>query len=329
MTTTSFLRGLRFLAVGFAAGLFQWGAHAQPASAAVAQLAMEVPVADVHMHLYPGLAPEELLALMDKNKVRWGGAVGPIVPGIDVDAFAKVLGERYIPAGAQSEYAAMYFRGGVSEMEDAQQPAFKQLVEKLQADFGQKKIRGLGELILNNRNSHPDPRFRRRAQLDAPTFVALFELASKHGGFVQIHLEDDSGSIKGLENLIKINPAVPVILSHCMATATASSARALLEKHPNLYCETSARSSVLLWHPNASGYQIHTQNSVNSSWLALIEAMPDRFMVGSDVTSRAVSYDNVISTVRTGLLAKLSEGTLKKVAYENAQRVLKLGPVAP
>ncbi len=315
--------------LGLTAGLFQLTSHAQPAADAMAQLALDVPIADVHMHLYPELTPEELLALMDRNKVRWGGAVDAFRPGIDREPFLKLLGERYVPGGGQSDYAAMYYRGGTSEMEDEQSPAFKKLLEKLDAEFEAKKIRGIGELILNNRNSHPDPRFRRRVDINAPPFRALYALAAKHGGFVQIHMEDDSSSIKGLESLIKIDPTVPVILSHCLNNASAATARELLEKYPNLYCETSARSSVLLWHPNFASFQIHNSNWTNPSWLALIEAMPDRFMVGSDVTSKAVSYDAVIATVRTGLLAKLSESTLKKVAYQNAQRVLKLGPVAP
>ena len=50
--------------------------------------------------------------------------------------------------------------------------------------------------------------------IDAPTFKALFELADKHGGFVQIHMEDDGDSIDGLERLLKQHPGVPVVLSH-------------------------------------------------------------------------------------------------------------------
>lgn len=299
-------------------------ARAQGDKEARRKLAAEVPIADVHLHLYPGLTPEELQARMDRNNVRWGGAVGPIRPDIEVKPFVDRLGARYIPAGAQPELQKIYFSGGTAEMEDADSASFKMLRAKVEQDFAAKAIRGVGELILNNRNSHPMPQFRRKARIDAPTFAALFELAARHGGFVQIHMEDDGDSVAQLEGLVAKHPAVPVILSHCMARASVSSAKTLLAKHPNLYCETSARSGVTLRHPSTKPHRIFDAGWADPDWLALMEAMPDRFMVGSDATGEHASYDALIDAIRTGLLPGLSEATLKKVAYENAERLLRL-----
>lgn len=301
-------------------------AHGQDDREARRKLALEVPIADMHMHLHMMMSPDDLLARMDRNNVRWGGGVGPIAPGVSVDRFIQLLGKRYVPAGAQPELMAIYTRGGTTEMVDAQSASFQALQASVQQAFEEKKIQGVGELILNNRYSHPSPPFRRKVPIDAPTFKALFELADKHGGFVQIHMEDDGDSIDGLEALLKQHAKVPVVLSHCMARAGARSARALLRKHANLYCELSARSSALLVAPFLHQYRIHDAERTDSSWVALLEELPDRFMLGSDDTGFGASYDNIISTMRTGLLPHLSESTLKKVAYENAQRVFKLEP---
>ena len=297
----------------------------QDTQAAQKQLAQDVPIADVHMHLFPALTPQEALARMDRNNVRWAGGVGALRKDTDLGAYSALLGKRYFPAGGQPEMGVMWFSGGASELVNAEGNAFKGLLAKADQDFQDGKIQGIGELILNNRASHPQPNFRRKVQIDAPTFVAMFQLAEKHGGFVQIHTEDDSDSLQGLENLAREFPNVPIILSHCLARATASTAKALLEKHPNMYCETSARSSVILSAPSVEQHQIHDQYRARSQWVELMESMPDRFMVGSDDTGHH-SYDAIIGTIRTGLLPHLSEATMKKVAYENAVRVFKLDP---
>ena len=109
-----------------------------------------------------------------------------------------------------------------------------------------------------------------------------------------------------------------------MTRASAQVARSVLERYANLYCETSYRSMARNGAPGLRPFMIHTAESVDSGWLAVIEALPDRFMVGSDIYAKDVSYDVVISAIRSGLLAKLSPTTLKKVAHENAQRVFRL-----
>jgi predicted TIM-barrel fold metal-dependent hydrolase len=301
-------------------------AHAQDA-AAQRQLALEVPIADVHMHTYPGLTAVELRSQMDRNRVRWGGAVGATFYGPygpNVQEFIQALGPRYIPAGAQPDFTVLYSTGGTAAMENAESTAFQSLLARLEQDFANKSIRGIGELILNNRNSHPLPAFRRKAQVDAPSFEALFDLAAKHGGFVQLHIEDDNDSVASLERLLRKHPTMPVILSHCMAKATATFAQALLARHPQLYCELSARSSIFLKAPHVQAYQIHDASTANAAWVALIEAMPDRFMLGSDATGRNLDYDEIIAAFRTGLLPALREPTLRKVAYGNAQRLFQL-----
>ena len=301
------------------------GAHAQAASAESQKLAAEVELADVHMHLYKGLTPQDLQSAMDRNRVKWGGGVGPVGPGYDPLDFSRQLGNRYFPTGGQAEQYEMFVVGGAAEMQDPESPRFKALLVKLASQFEKKEISGVGELILNNRRStsYP-PNFGRKVPIDASVVQTLFELVAKHKGFVQIHMDDDDDSIQELKKTAANFPSVPIILSHCMTRATAAKAKALLEQYPNLYCETSFRSTARMKIPQLSQFMIHTETSADPGWVVLIEAMPDRFMVGSDIYSSNVSYDEVIAAVRSGLLARLSPPTLKKVAYENAQRLFGL-----
>ncbi len=301
---------------------------AQSDSDAQRKAALEIPIADVHYHLIPSLDPQMMKAQLDRNGVRWAGGVGATQPGINSDAFSAFLGSRYSRAGGQAELAKIYRTGGVDEMQNLNNPSFVALKETMTEEFKVGKIHGIGELILNNLRSHPDPSFRRRVALDTPTIRELISIADQYRGYVQIHTEPDKGSIAELERLFIAYPKVPFILSHCMPNAYASDIRALFEKYATVYCEVSTRNSVFFKNPQSWSATIHNGQDTDSSWLKLIEEMPTRFMVGSDVHSPSFSYDDIIQVIRTGFLSRLSPTTMKQVAYENAIKVLGLDPRA-
>jgi hypothetical protein len=58
-------------------------------------------------------------------------------------------------------------------------------------------------------------------------------------------------------------------------------------------------------------------------------------MVGSDfyiitlgrASASDTSYDKIIGAIRSGLLSQLKPETIKKVAYQNAQKLFKLVPI--
>jgi Tat protein secretion system quality control protein TatD with DNase activity len=287
------------------------------------------------MHLYKGLQPQELLEAMNRNNVRWGGGVGPLGPGYDPKDFSQLLGKRYFLAGAQAEYHDMFMSGGESEMTNPESPKFKSLVEKLTNQFENKEIAGLGELILSNHNSSAFPGYRRKVRIDSEPFQTLFRLTQKYQGFVLIHADENSDSIAEISNLAKAFPSVPIILAHCVSGSSSETVRKLLEAFPNLFCETSYRSTARNSSPQLYASMIHTESSAKSDWIALIEQMPDRFMVGSDfyiitlgrASASDTSYDKIIGAIRSGLLSQLKPETIRKVAYQNAQKLFKLVPI--
>jgi predicted TIM-barrel fold metal-dependent hydrolase len=286
------------------------------------KLAAELPIADLHMHLYRGLTPAELKSRMDRNNIRWAGGVGPVMPGIDTAPFIALLGERYLPMLAQPEFHYLFTSGGAAALDDANRPAFKNMMAAADNLLKTRAVHGFGELIVNNKASNQQPKFRRKASMDSATMRAMFDSAQRNGGVVQIHTEDDEDSVAGLEALHKAYPAVPIILSHCLAvTKDTQTPRRMLQSSPLIYCDLSARSA------SAKGRKdrrIFGPNFVEPEWLDLIEAFPDQFVVGTDVADEGHDFDKVVGDIRNGLLPRLSAETANKVAYLNAMKLFDL-----
>ncbi len=326
-----FLQGadvMRFVKVVAAAGLACMGLGAcvttSPADPASLRLAAEVPIFDMHMHIYRGLASPRLLATMDRNGVRWGGGVGAATPFAEIRHFREDLKDRYYPTLAQGEMAVSYSQGGVAAMENEIHPSMKWAIEQGPAMLSSRQAFGYGELILNNLNSSGVPAFRRRARVDAPIFRKMFALVAEHGGIVQLHIEPHSASILELRNLLRDFPQVPVVLSHCLAVTTGpSEVEALFDAWPQVHCELSSRSQTSMARLPAA--QVYGFDFARPQWLASIEKYPDRYMVGTDVTSDSESFDDEVKQIRNGLLARLKPETLLKVANGNAKRLMKVG----
>jgi predicted TIM-barrel fold metal-dependent hydrolase len=294
-------------------------------SAESAALATQVPIADVHFHLEGPFVPADVKALLDRNNVRWAGGVGPIGRGVDSDfrqGFIDAMGERYIATLGQPELAVLYFSGGAHATENANTPGFRALLARAETEFKTGRLKGFGELFVNNNKSNPQPAFRRKIATDAPTMRMMYQLAAKYGGFVAMHMEADPDSLHQLDVLASIEPRATVILSHCGVWADAATIRALMDRHPNIHCDLSWRSPPATRGPQVSVRTIFDESEVKQAWLELIEAKPDRFMIGTD--AYCCDYSEAIGSFRKGLLPRLSPATLRKVAYENAQRLMKL-----
>jgi hypothetical protein len=102
-------------------------------------------------------------------------------------------------------------------------------------------------------------------------------------------------------------------------------ARRLLENHPNLIYELSART----WarHPRSPDYTVfRNETTVWPEWLELVEAMPTRFLAGTDAAGRSEVGD-IANARRVQLfLQQLSSDTRLQVAQTNFDRILGLKP---
>ena len=227
---------------------FVWIA-ASLAFAAVAQaqnaskeLAENVPIADVHRHVQRWVSPEQLKQQMQEQNVHWSGAVGAPFGPWDTEPYAQLLGKKYIATAGQVELSGIYAQQGASGLTDINLDTYKNLLQRSDQLFTAGRIKGFGELILNNQTSNPMASFRRKVNIDSAPIEAMFRIAAKHKGFVQIHSEDDADSVDQIKTLAVKYPDVAIILSHCLLTGIVDLVKSLLNQHPNLYCEMSARS---------------------------------------------------------------------------------------
>jgi predicted TIM-barrel fold metal-dependent hydrolase len=299
-------------------------AHAQTTSK---ELAETVPIADVHRHVQRWVSPEQLKQQMQDQNVGWSGAVGAPFGPWDTAPYAQLLGKKYIATAGQVELSGIYSQHGASGLTDINLDTYKTLLQRSDKLFADGRIKGFGELILNNQTSNPMVSFRRKVNIDSAPIEAMFKIAAKHKGFVQIHSEDDADSVDQIKTLAAKYPDVSIILSHCLLTGNVDLIKTLLNQHPNLYCEMSARSKS--HYPNLDNERIRTrviysEDFAKDEWIKLIDAFPTRFMVGTDTYNPNVNFEQNIAEIRKGLLARLQPANIELVAYKNAVRVMRL-----
>ena len=151
-----------------------------------------------------------------------------------------------------------------------------------------------------------------------PVMRGVMRLAERHGVPVLVHCEVTR--LRELEALLDAFPRVTVVWAHGGYTPLVLARRAL-ERHPNLVYELSART----WarHPRSPDYTIFRDDArVWPEWLALIEAFPTRFVVGTDASGRdAEDERRKIERVQL-LLRQLTAETRAAVAEGNARRLV-------
>ncbi|MDZ4672998.1 MAG: amidohydrolase family protein [Gemmatimonadota bacterium] len=154
---------------------------------------------------------------------------------------------------------------------------------------------------------------------DGRVMRGLMEVARRRGVPVTMHVEVTR--LREFEALLAAFPDVTVIWAHGGYTPVFLAER-LLAGYPNLIYELSART----WpeHPRSADYTI-LRNGVDvwPQWLALVERMPRRFIVGTDASLRSVDSDRDKITSVLGFLAQLSPATRDLVARRNLELILR------
>jgi hypothetical protein len=289
-----------------------------------AELAKTIPIADVHMHIdySAGDQPEFYLSQMDRNHVKWAGAVGAYLPNT-----AKVLGSRYIATLGQGEFFTVFRQSGKNGLLNINDPAFQRLFRNAENGFAAKRIKGFGELHTDNHNSGP-PAIRRHIRTDNPVMRQIYTIANQYQGFVQIHAQMDGDFERDILTLSSDFPQTITILSHCLSTDRADDLRVLFKQRTNIVCELSSGGPT---HKRLSlGYKplvgnVFSANELKKDWKKLIEDYPDQVMIGSDnCCGLEKQYDELIAELRNGVLQNLPPDVMEKVAYKNAVRIFGL-----
>ncbi len=260
---------------------------------------------DAHVHLNDvGMQ----LALMDEYGVEravvfWGRRSDNEAI---LEAAAKHPG-RFVPFASNSPERGTYRARWARD-----DPA---LVGELEALLAGGKFRGIGEISV----AHAESAGFAATDFspDSTVMHGIMALAVRHRIPVMVHCETTRTA--ELERVLATHRGVAVIWAHGGYTGAAE-ARRMLEAHPNLHYELSAST----WprHPRSTGYPIVREGKVLPEWLALIESMPRRFLVGTDASHHVKANERMkIESVRA-FLGQLSPAARREVGGEALRRLL-------
>jgi len=312
---------LKFLFASLIVSLANSNLYAQHSAESI-ELAKTIPIADVHMHTYfkGGPSSAAFLEQMDKNNVRWGGAVGDYRADV-----ADKLKERYIPAIGQMEFMEVFFSRGASGLVDDENWTFKRLFKNSEEQFANGSVKGFGELHTDNHSSGP-LNIRRTIRTDSPAVRKMYAIANKYNGFVQLHSQQDENFTTDILKLAADFPNSITVLSHCLPASQPRDLANLFSQRKNIVCEMSATGSA---HNKILGIKrparAFDDNGLRPAWKNLIETYPDQIMVGTDACCGWFnSYSDMVKEIRENLLPYLSPELMEKIAYKNAVRIFKL-----
>ncbi|MDA7416948.1 amidohydrolase family protein [Xenophilus arseniciresistens] len=269
-----------------------------------------VPFIDAHVHLND---PQMQLALMDRFGVEravvfWGGRSS----NESVAQAARDHPDRFIAFASISPERRSY------------QPAWRgngdanALLAELDALLASGQYRGIGE--INAVHFESAGFAETDYALASPMMDGIMALARRHRVPVMLHVE--STRMAELSALLERFADVPVIWAHGGYTPLIL-ARRMLAQHPQLYYELSART----WprHPRSPEFTLlRDGRQLWPEWLKLIEAMPERFLVGTDASHRdPVSEQMKFASVQN-FLSQLSPAAQARVGRDNLLRLLGL-----
>ena len=267
---------------------------------------------DAHVHLNDPAAQRALMTEygIKRAVVFWGRNSS----NDSILAAAAANPDTFIPFVSISPERQAYREFWTRAVPEGQSPR----LQELEAQLATGLFRGIGEISVVHfpGAGFPEADFEPLS----PVMQGIMALARRHDLPVMIHCEITR--LREFSELLARHPEVQVIWAHGGYTPLFIAER-MLRAHPNLHYELSART----WpqHPRSPDYTIlRDGRKVWPEWLALIEAMPQRFLVGTDNAQRSPATDRARIESVLNFLDQLSPATRKAVAEDNLARLLKL-----
>ena len=273
-----------------------------PIRAAVPLPATEVvPFVDAHVHLNDeGMQLEMMQRFGVKRAVVFWGRNSD---NETVAAAVKRHPDRFIAFASISPERRSY-RKAWDEQDTT-------LLAALDALLASGRFKGIGEISATH---FPSPGLP-ETDYDpmSPMLRGILALARSYRVPVMVHIEVTR--LRELSSLLDAYPDVPVIWAHGGYTPLFL-ARRMIERHPNLHYELSART----WprHPRAPDYTIlRDGKTVWPEWLEFIESKPERFIIGTNASHRSRESEVMKFESVQAFLRQLSPATRKRVAETN------------
>lgn len=255
------------------------------------------PLIDAHSHVSSATAIDAYAAAMKRHDVRRVLLLG--VGGVQKDDPAWI-------AAAAKKYPDRVLAGVV-----VPDPMAPDANIRLEQALARVKAHAIGEIHLRqvSRKIDRDP--------TAAAFTRVLETAAKHGLPVIVHDELNERATAALGEALAGHPKTMIVLAHA-GEAPPAKLEPLLARHPNLVVDLSGM------HFQRTPALATETGHLDPAWKALIEKMPDRFVIGIDVWApklfEPAMLDRLMKWTRR-ILGELSPAVAEQVAYKNAVKL--------
>lgn len=317
---------------------------------------------DVHVHLFADKgaladfdeAARKALQIMDAERIRTILVMSPprAREGPDTESLTEITkkyGPRIAMLGGGGTLNPMLQEAGKStEVSEGVRRKFEETAERIIASGA----KGFGEITAHHLSLAPGHAYE-AVSPDHPLLRLLADIAARHDVPIDLHLDPVpsdvatpanlraaqnppvlKANIEGFERLLAHNRKTKIVWAHAgsdpLGYFTPKLVRELIERHPNLALSIRPTSP-------RTGSLVHPTGEVNEDWVAVLRDFPDRFVIGSDTMIVATHYTGpntprIFANRGEGqwrgirrLLSVLPPDLARRIGYENAERLYKLG----
>jgi hypothetical protein len=309
----------------------------RPARAHTSSSTYKGAIADALVHIDPGYNPELMQEALQSEGVRF--AVAMPVPNEGLGhrtadgTMQKIRMAQSLAPNLRAMCAGDYMSNWLHDAEKGfTLPSTIELrFKRLESDLDSGWCLGIGELGLLHFNKSGQQNVI-ESRFDAPLMLRMVDIVGQRNAWIQLHAEprEPNGRShasevwEALSLWTKRQPTLKIMLSHTGMTSAAD-ARKILEIYPQVYMSIKLMNS----KNNVWSHLEPLQNAggeLYEDWAALMEAMPERFVVGSDVKfgqahhDSGEKYDRLIGKFRR-MLGSLHPEASRLIALENVRRL--------
>ena len=155
---------------------------------------------------------------------------------------------------------------------------------------------------------------------NGPVFGKILDVAAKFGVPIVIHYELTDAAETALDRALAAHRQSTIVLAHGGEGPPGRLDR-LLQRNPNLFVDLSGM------HFQRTPALASETGPLDPGWKALIEKMPDRFMIGVDVWAARLfepaMLDRLFMWTRR-ILGELRPDVAERVAHRNAAKLYRL-----
>jgi predicted TIM-barrel fold metal-dependent hydrolase len=258
------------------------------------------PLIDAHSHVANATAIDAYVAAMKRHNVKKVVLLG--VGGVQKQDPAWL-------AAAAKKYPDRVVAGApLPDPDDAG------AAPRLDAELDKTKAPVAGEVHVRqvSRKIDRDP--------GAAAFGKILDVCARRGVPLVIHDELTDQATGALERALTAHPKATIILAHA-GEAPAARLEPLLTRHPNLLVDLSGM------HFQRTPALAPENGPMDAGYKALIEKMPDRFLMGIDVWAPRLFEPAMLDRLMTWarrVLGQLPPDVAERVAWKNATAVFHL-----